>query len=181
MKCWCFVNVASVREGYRQHDKRETRGGRGEGEWLISNRNKILRKQACCQPELALPYCFGCGCGHAIYTSTVFVCCFLLMYPTNLHSHYASIHMQGVFSLSLKDGSYVCVFKHMHHLSWPQHLPRHVTGHLCCCLAYNSPYVTTQHTPVSLMSTSHQSCSICCTSVSGQRTTTSAARFNLWQ
>lgn len=39
--------------------ERETWGRKGEAEWLISDRNKILRKHACCQPELALPYCLA--------------------------------------------------------------------------------------------------------------------------
>lgn len=78
----------------RQHDKRgKNKRRKGEGEWLISNRNKILRKQACCQPELALPYCLAMGVC-TLYTLMCMCSCvcacvnlFLLMYPVNQCVH----------------------------------------------------------------------------------------------
>ena len=57
-----FVNAACVAGRDTGSMTREKQGEEGrEGEWLISNRNKILRKRPCCQPELALPYCLALG------------------------------------------------------------------------------------------------------------------------
>lgn len=81
----------------------------GEGEWLISNRNKILRKQACCQSELTLPYCLAVGV--RVSSTPVCMCVnvracvnrFLLVNPMNQCSF---IHMLCVFSeLIEKEGS----------------------------------------------------------------------------
>lgn len=89
MCCKCCLCHRGIQTAWQQRNKWR----KGEGEWLISNRNKILRKHACCQAELALPYCLAAGVctPHTPVCMCVYVCAcanlFLLMYPVNPRVH----------------------------------------------------------------------------------------------
>lgn len=152
--CKCWLCQRDTQTEWQERNK----GRKGEGEGLISNRNKILRKQACCQPELALPYCLAVGVCMP-YTSAcmcVDLCAFVCMCKS-LPAHVpdeplcpfirllcVSSELIDTLFLSVCHSLYVCVFVHVCNTSLSSQDPmlnsaslrssNVMSGHVWCCL-----------------------------------------------